>query len=202
MKTQDMMSGYAMLERPRRKVTVEGAPRSFEILDTEAMTKETFNIEGQKPKKRRKASNAEPKTIMDTVEPPGLPEGTTKVVREPVVKPQEPEEDCAWSAIEADAKYDVSPKAERLEKTIKVHTDITEVTIGVAHVHMDGEVVCIFMYKDSNTKLKPKKGTEMEIEVDGEKVSVYSPGVYISADPFDCDMVFLLVLNSNDEYSE
>jgi hypothetical protein len=42
----------------------------------------------------------------------------------------------------------------------------------------------------------------MEIEVDGEKVSVYSPGVYISADPFDCDMVFLLVLNSNDEYSE
>lgn len=207
-KGQDMMQGYAMLERPKRKVTREGQARSFEVFDTETLTKEIINIEESKPKvsKKKKPANA-PKTVMDTVEPKGLPEGTTMVTKPEfpsgsiVSESGDEKEDDSWDSINANGESKDRNEYElpELRYTVKVYTDITEVSIEAVHVYKDENVVCIFMDKDDKTKLKPKKGVSMDIEVLGDRMTVYSPGVYIPSTPFGCDIVFLLVQNEQEE---
>ena len=197
LKTQEgnSMAGYAMLERPRRNVTREGQARTFEIFDTEKLTKETFNIEESKPKVgKKKKVVASQKTVMDMVESKGLPEGTTKVVREI----EEVLEETAPEVVDFTADSNEYHLPE-VRSVVKVYSDITEITIDAVHVFMDDKVVCIFMDKDAQTKLKPKKGISMEIEALGKRVSVYSPGVYVPIEPFGCDMVFLLVQNQEEE---
>lgn len=198
LKSTDMMAGYAMLERPRRKLTNEHSARTFEVFDTESLTKETLNIEAVKPKAKKKRVGP-PKTVMDMVEPKGLPEGTTRVPHEyspEVVKEEEAPPENVSQDLACDHNEYHLPE---LRSVVKVYSDITEITIDAVHVFMDDHVVCIFMDKDAPTKLKPKKGISMDIEALGRRVTVYSPGVYVPVEPFGCDMVFLLVQNEGEE---
>ena len=163
-------SGYTQIERLTMGNSAYTEDREFEILDVSTGTKEILFIPG--------IQKAEPKKEH-------LPKEEPKVAKKKTIKPKE-------------ATYQEPPiefpKATQEKKIIKIYSDITEVTIEVLHYYYNETFVCLFMDKDSNTKLKPKTGIELDIEIEDERFTVYSPGVYVPSTPFGCDVVFLLVV--------
>jgi hypothetical protein len=183
-------SGYAVLERPSRDVTRPEQERTFEVLDTKTLSKEILQVggrtkSGRKKKDRKMVANPPilPITIPTDVE---AEEDSLEPTQEAPRHLQEDEEE----------QLPVLP-TER--QNIKVFTDITEATIEVVYHYHDESVVCLFMDQGSRTKLRPKKGMVLEIEIDGERINVYSPGVYVPIEPFGVDLVFLLVNSSPEE---
>jgi hypothetical protein len=165
----DKMQGYTTITADNTVRSVDGEPRTFEFFDMKSGERETITINGKTGKKTSK----------------------------PKRSPKKPEQE-----IEEEVKAFLEPhkEVEQMEtKTIKVITDITESEIDVIHAETNDECICIFMDSNSKVKLKPKKGAIITIEIDGYQVEAYSPGVYITIDKLNMDMVFLLVYGGNEE---
>jgi hypothetical protein len=167
---QNKMEGYTVLERPKRNIARPNDGREFQFFDMKNFTTETM-ITGKA-----------------TIDAP-QPKKQKKIPKKDIVPPQT-----------AEIMEEKEEKLKPWDTTIiKVFTDITEASIEVVHVDKNDDYICIFMDSLSPTKLKPRKGATLEIEVDGEIINAYSPGVYSSIPQVGLDMVFLLVSTEDNE---
>ena len=86
-----------------------------------------------------------------------------------------------------------------LSHSVVFKTDILETEIQVSHVHKTENFVCLFYPSSSKVKIRPKAGTHFVLEVEGEDIPLYSPGVYVPDTPFSLEVAFFLVDNSKVE---
>jgi hypothetical protein len=158
-------TGYTQIQKPQRQWDGDQAGREFEIIDMGVPSSTKITIGAPTPEKKKRARKKAPAQEVIPVSREEMPED----IKEPEL-----------------TYHDCPPK------TVKFRTDITEVEIEAMYVHIENEVICIFFDIESKMKIKPRKGTWLEVEIDGDSMDVYSPGISIPVPCMGMEIIFLL----------
>ena len=157
------IEGYAEIKPPARQVTKIGEARTFDVVDY---------------------SNESERTIIS------VDEGKKERPQRKYTKKQSPPPTPEITEAESKEQFE---KKEGPQISVVFKTDVLETEIYVDHVYKDQSVVCIFYSSNSPTKVRPKRGTNFTICIDGDDIDVYSPGVYVPAPHIDSEVAFFLV---------